>query len=718
MKNTKIVLLVVTALITAVCFYSCNRLDGTESDNAAPEVRFINTPFDSTGFNYAPIVYWIGYDSDGLISGYEYFDDSSQAGREAYRAGDAALLAYINSLSPETWIQTARTEETVFLGTVEGEIKEHVFILRSIDNKGARSGPKVHTFFRTNLAPFPPELKWAQGRPDYNNDYPVADTLFWGDTITTTYPGMEFLWKGADPDSRELNVIPLEFSYALVRIRDANGDEVRDTVPYPIYNDSSRVIGYGQGWSPWTGLTSAIFFGQETGQFEFTLRVRDDGLTMCHPDSFGHSTFYAIKPTFSKQLLIINENSACTAPERANFGCCEADSIMAFYERMLPEAYSIAELLRAAVYDSLIPEPLEYRFGDNVQIFNGTQDCQSTGTYPYQLMGQFKWIWWISDDNCNNSDFTGTTARLTALSRYLDVGGSMIMSGRRFFNSSYAISGCPASANDRLDFFERYFNINGVCASTTRNLADGADFVGASTGDQFLPDFSIDTMKVCSLRWASRRVCALPGIEYVSRAISQNSFDFSATLYTYESNTVDASYDTTNVDCIVHASTPSRAELRALPGHTTIFSVNRVYNRTKGVFGQFQYLNQAVVQGRNTAIIVCSTPSEAGQWLTTDTLEVDYTFSPVSESHNRPVGVFFQKHSTVQELNQFTGEFSFSLQVRYRTALYTYPISFMDDTPIQVFGFPFPINPVAFMIANHIIQFNSPRDLGNFDIDF
>jgi hypothetical protein len=70
MKTSKIFLLALAAMLSALVFFSCDRLDGTASTNAAPHVEFVNTPFDSTEFNYAPIVYWRGYDNDGLISGF------------------------------------------------------------------------------------------------------------------------------------------------------------------------------------------------------------------------------------------------------------------------------------------------------------------------------------------------------------------------------------------------------------------------------------------------------------------------------------------------------------------------------------------------------------------------------------------------------------------------------------------------------------------------
>lgn len=718
MKKFHLLLMALVAVTALLFVGGCDRLKGDENLNQAPDVRFINTPFDSTSFSYAPTVYWIGYDPDGLISGYEFFDDSSQAGRDAYRAGDAALAIYVGNIADDQWVHTVRTQETIYLGTVEGETKEHVFFLRSIDNKGERSQPKVRTFFRTNQAPNPPELKWSQGEEDYAHDYPIPDTLFWGDTLTTTYSGIEFLWRGSDPDSRELNIIPLEFSYALVRVRDENGAAVSDTVHWPIYNDSARVIGYGNGFTPWSGLTSVTYFGQETGEYQFTLRVRDDGLTLCAVDSFATASFYAIKPTFDKQLLVIFECSTLSGADRNNFGGREPDSILADYNEIIPTAYQYAELMRQnfAGYDSLIPYPLEARMGDNVVIWRETQDCASTAKYPYYLMGQFKWIWWISDDNCANADFPGTEERVLALSRYMNVGGNLLMSGRRYFGSSYFYGGCPGT-NGFDDFFATYFNVNGLCAKPDRTINAGADFAGAITSDAILPDLTIDSSVVCSLRWAQRRSCALPGIEYVSRAVSQTSFDFSATVYNYASNTVGGNYDTTNVDCQVFNSTPSRVELLPAENHNTILAVHRVYNRTRGVSAQFQYLNSTIIQGETRPLIVCSTPSEAGRWLTSDTLEVDYTFSPVTQENNRPVGIFFQKHSAVQEFDSRTNEFRFTLQVRFRTALYTFPISFMDRRPVNIPGFPFPIDPVSFVIANHILQFNSPANLGEFNFD-
>ncbi|MBI5058175.1 hypothetical protein HZB60_00155 [candidate division KSB1 bacterium] len=724
MRNTKYFLAACAVLIAVFVFDGCDRLTGDANPNAAPDVRFVNTPMDTSTFNYAPIVYWIGYDSDGLISGYEYYDDSTEAAREAYRQDrttPGTLKAYIDAIPADDWVRTSRTQETIYLGTAAGETKEHVFIVRAIDDKEARSLPKVRTYFRTNVAPDPPLVKWSQSADEvaFARVIVIAETLFWGDTVSTTYPGIEFLWQGNDADSRDLNIIPLEFSYALVRLPN-------DTIPHPIYGDSLNIVGYEGGWSPWSEDASVVFFGQETGDYVLTLRVRDDGLTLCHPDSFAYAYFKAIKPTFAYQLLIVDETSIPTNNELNLFGARNADSVMAFYYDLVPQAFHIAELFRSMAYDSLIPTPFEdYEIqpagsGAQVQEFDN-KNVNDGHTIPYGLIGQFKWVWVIHDNNANNTDDIGVDARQHVMDRYLRVGGQIMLSGRRLFSGGYLLAEGgeqPLSAQDNGTFFTTFFNLNTVSAKSQWGTAQPPpEFSGATTSNTFLPDLKVDTAVCASLNWRGRHFPNLTEIDYFSRATSQTSYDLSLTLYDYNSATRDASYDTTNVDCRVHASSPSVAYLQPAPGHNIIFQVDRIFNVTRDVYAQFLWMDHG--GPFDSARIVCSTPEQAGAWLTSDSLQVDYVFSPISVNHNKPVACHFQKHEVVQTRDpRNPNAFLFQLAVLYRTSLFTFPFSFLDTTEQEILPQFGPMNPVAYMVANEIINFNLPRNLGDFNFDF
>jgi hypothetical protein len=724
MKHAKYILAALAMLIATFLFYGCDRMNGKQNDNQAPIVEFVNTPMDTSTFNYAPIVYWSGKDADGYVSGYEYYDDSTEAAREAYRQDrtvPGTLLSYINAIPAENWVRTTRTQETIYLGTAAGEVKEHVFVVRAIDDKDLRSLPKVHTFFRTNIPPNPPTIKWAQDEDENAEFVPsiaIAETLFWGDTTSSVYPGVEFLWQGSDSDSRDLNIIPLEFSYALVKLP-------ADTMPYPILDDSLNIVGYGHGWSAWSQEASHVFYGFETGDYELTVRVRDDGLTLCRPDSFAYARFSAVKPTFEYQLLIVDENPVPTPNELSRFGARPDTAIMNVYYGMLPQAFEIAETFRQIAYDSLIPEPFEYTYGPvgsgaQVQEWDN-KNLELAQNIPYSVIGQFKWVWVIHDNNPTVTSHTGVMNREHVMDRYMRVGGSVMLSGRRLFDSYHLPSRTPLSTpGDQAPgpFFADFFNMYTVQVKPRWTASVVPDFEDAVTANSSYPDLAVDDSIAMTCTWGTRHYPYLPEIDYFSRAESQTSFDYSATLYTYVSSTRNASYDTTNVDCDVLASSPSVAALSPAEGHDIIFAVSRIYNRTRGVAGQFLWIDHNG-PSNHPARIICSTPEQDGAWLTSDSLEVDYTFSPISDSQNKPVACIFQKHEVRQMRDpRNPSAFIFQLTALYRSALFTFPLSFIDQTPAEVLpGFP-AMNPAAYLVAMQMLTFNSPMNLGEYNFDF
>ncbi len=785
-------LLAIAGLMVATS--SCDRTTGSEDANQSPTVNFVNTPQDSTEFSFAPIVYWIGYDADGLISGYEFHDDTSTAAREAYQ--NNTLAAYVATLGPEDWVYTTRTQETIYLGTQVGDTTDHIFFVRAIDNRGARSkneDVRARVFFRTNQAPFAPRLKWALADTEYVREMHIPDTLFLGDTTTIVYPGIEILWQGSDPDDKDLVVIPLEFRWVLVRVRDFDGNALSDTIRHPILDDSNHVVGYEGGWSDWTDLNSVIFYAGynpdtlETGDYEFTLQVRDDGLTPAElPATL---TFTAIRPTFEKQLLVIDENKTPSQVERDRNGARSDLGIMAFYHDVLPDAFNTAEELRILQgLQELIPYSLAW--DPSTVDFVRIGDTNPAGArVAYREIHRYKWVWVINDDN-PDPGFATVEDRQDVLARYMDVGGQVMISGRRVFNGGHAMNGCGtvASGDANGAFFARYFNLFTFCAKGRYTASEGTpDFKGATTPDPFLPDLKLDSA-LCrdSLQWGTnRRFSRLPEIDYFSRVQTQSGFDFSQSLYNYESASVETvvvrdnvgcdvisstettvsvappenyrqylnavrvfnftrgcnaeytgngfesgrtvllcslpggcgswsasdslqvdysffAYERKFVDCDIYTSTPSRAHLELLDGDSTALSASRIYNRTRNCYGEFLQTQQDFSRW----LIIVSTPESQGRWQDDDTLEVDYTYIPVSHNHNRPVAVVFQKQEGSFVGDEFGG-FRITLQARFRSALFTFPFSFMDTTPVDI---PFlgPKNPIAVVIANEILFFNQP----------
>ena len=189
----RIALLVGLLALIVGGYVGCDRYKGTLTSNQQPVVTFINVSVDSSLFNYAPIIYWSGYDPDGLVEFYSWYDDTTHQAIEAYENDN--LVNYVANLPPDVWTNTQETEATIYLLTQTGDTTQHIFFIRCTDNGGAESEVRARSFFRSNEAPNRPMISVL---PDENfyYEYTVPDTLLMGDTLTQTYGGLQIIWKG------------------------------------------------------------------------------------------------------------------------------------------------------------------------------------------------------------------------------------------------------------------------------------------------------------------------------------------------------------------------------------------------------------------------------------------------------------------------------------------------------------------------------------------
>lgn len=732
--RTRIVLTVLAALAMMWVYWGCDRLEGDKTPNQLPIVSFINVPVDSTVFSYAPVVRWTGYDPDGMIVAYQYHDDSTTAALNAYNAGDDALRAYINSLPDNAWTTTTATSDTIYLRRAESDsITQHIFMIRCLDDLGGYSPVKVRTFFRTNNPPNPPSVKWAldatllDDQLDYQPVYNVPDTLFWSDTTTLTYPGIGFLWQGTDPDSRELNIIPLTFSWVLVCDR-ASG--AVDTMPHPVYDDSGMVVGFASGWSPWSSSTQVTFSGwfadsqwclanrggyfNLDGSYRFLVKVRDDGLTEASAMAMAH--FAAVNPTFEKQLLIVDWNRNTSTYD--NLGGRPKQDIIDFYNGILEESFNLADDIRQYAYPFLMPDPIAYD-PNQIEWFTDADLNNLQGT-PYDYIRHFKWVWIIYDNplSLSPNEITSTVyPQLKTLMKYMDVGGQVMISGRKIFYSAF---GMPTNPNYVVDpgprniadnFVRDYLGISEITAKGRHpGQNNPADFAGAVSNDIYEPAFEVDTALIRQMRWITSRPTYLPEIDYFGRSTGRSGYDYSATVFNYQSSSSLAEYDTTNVDCQVMLATPSQATLRPHDDSKPLLRISRIYNRTRNVYGELIRFWQPVADQWR---ILVSTPVSAGAWQDSDILEVDYAFIPIETSHDEPVATNFNRIEGVLTIDFQTGGILFQGVTRYRSSLVAFPLSFMKNDRLEpitgIPGFTGEYHPVAKMLAAQILFFNGPR---------
>ncbi len=670
MRNIyRIALLGILLALIAGWQIGCDRMSGTLDTNQMPNVEFVNIPLDSSLFNYAPIVYWYGNDPDGLVEYFSWYDDTTQAALQAYDNDN--LANYVVNIPDDAWVNTVATSQKIYLLTEAGDTTQHIFFIRCTDNENAKSEIKARSFFRSNEAPNHPtvsvlpvedffegidmiEDKGYQGTL-VTTDAGYQDTLLMGNTLTQTYGGMQILWTGDDPDDRALSIIPLEFSYLIV-------DEFGEMVPFP--GDTLRE----NGWSHWSGSKTKTLYGLETGTYTFYLLSRDDGLTECAEPAWVR--FHCIKPTFQYRLLMVDENRPISGP--ADFGAVDPDTIMAFHRENLEQAWP---LMQQWVY----PDCTFAGFG--VDIFEWrNRDLSQGKSIPYSLIEKFQLVWLVDDDRPNLGNWDGVLARQHVMADYLNVGGMIMITGRRIFCGSYMICGHPSNfgTNENEQFFRTYFNVSEAFGNSWQaSEEDNIDFSGATGVALDVPDLEVDTVKVYDLRYGSRRYTSLPDIDWVGRNRE------TATLYYYRSSTADRPYDAYDVNCKVTDSTPYYCKILA-QGYDRLLSVSRIYNKSRsdslgyGVYGEFMYFADD-----NTAFIA-STPAAAGAWGYDDTLEVDFTYIPISNNHLKPVSTRYENFQETLDYERYlwTGH------VRYRTSLTSFPLYFIKNDELTSLNIP------------------------------
>jgi hypothetical protein len=736
LPKMRICFLVAAALVITAAFWGCDRLKNSVSENQIPVVYFVNVPPDSSVFNYAPLVRWTGYDSDGLISAFQYTDDTTGDAQTAYfamAANPRALTDFAVSHAL-TWTTTYHNQDTIYLRRNEGDtLTTHIFMIRAVDNDGGLSLVKGRRFSRTNLPPNTPKVKWAldvtrgTDARDYQVHYVVPDTLFWGDTITSTYGGIGFQWEGSDPDSRELNIIPLTFSWLLVN------ETTGDTMPYPMMDDSNRVIGYGRGWSPWSNSVNAVFTAasartlnsdfQLDGFYRFRVRVRDDGLTQA--DTSADATFFAYHPRFERQVLIVDWNKHPTSAEVRNFGLRDDGAINGYYRDVIPQGLQLAEQIRQRLYNNplfpqmYIPDPIEVDtawFSDKV--------LSTNYRVPYEMIRHFRWVWFINDNSPTSPPATDATEyRLKVIQDYLNVGGQVMLSGRRLFNGTFNFGGCgtnaPTEAGQAPTYFFSAHHLTSICAKPKflpSSVDWSPDFGGAITTVPYLPNLEVDTLVAESLTFGGQHYSCLPEVEFFGRSQGTTSTEGSTTLYTYNSCTSALTWEVTNEDCGVDSSvsTATQAVLIPVGNHTRILNVTRVYNVTRNVYGEFMYVT-STGEWPGVWRIVVSTPREAGIWTSQDSLQVDYTYVPIDPSHDQPVASDYSRFQAVLSIDYVTGRIRYIAESRFRTAVFCFPLSFVrNDTTVGVSDFTLAdlsAKPGAWVVAYQALFFNAPKSV-------
>ncbi|MBM3325825.1 MAG: hypothetical protein FJY65_02420 [Calditrichaeota bacterium] len=554
-------------------------LKGTVESNQNPVVEFANVPADSDVFSYAPVVYWKGRDPDGFVEYFLYADiiDSTALADPDY---------YIPFIPAEAWRRTEASSDTIFLLTTPGQVTQHIFYLKCVDDRGAESAVIYRRFFRTNKPPNVPRIKWFTAPDDsFNTDIRLRDTLYVLDRTTEIWSGLGFTWRSSDPDDRDLYKIPLEYRYYLEKVP-------HDTIWQWVARD-------------WTIRQDLVFSGLETGHYRFTVWVRDDSYELsARPAS---ADFDVYKPTFEQTILLFNSTSENPngRPNRGN---------------VIPGT-QIGDLYRS----------LASRYPDVNYVHYPNPDSI---TLHKAYLGRFRLVIWCSENmDPNEAPFE------SALRDYVRVGGNLWVVGS-FVRKNILPSTAYTIIN--LANGSRFGGpLAGVSVPTNE-----AEFTGAKSGVRDLPDLAIDTAVSADVfrRFFTQRYKTyplLPGIDIMTAGSSVE------TVYYFKSYTDTASGDVRNdlaevrtwVDTINYPPTPVDCILRL--SKKRVLEVTRVYNATRGDSGEVLTLTNNVGSSGETVVKVSykfGTP-----WAPGDTVWVNYRYQPYSEFHLKPCGIRFER---------------------------------------------------------------------------
>ncbi len=135
-------LFILTLALTTIYFVlgGCEGIEQPEPDkNKEPETELTGVPLDSSNTFYRVHLFWKGFDSDGLIQGFEYaVDDTSRN---------------------EFWVFTTRSDSEFVFNTATEESQQqrrsHLFFVRAIDNEGKEdpSPSEIQFFAQTSAQP-------------------------------------------------------------------------------------------------------------------------------------------------------------------------------------------------------------------------------------------------------------------------------------------------------------------------------------------------------------------------------------------------------------------------------------------------------------------------------------------------------------------------------------------------------------------------------------
>lgn len=378
------------AVILILAFWSCKPVTSPPAENKPPHTTLSNVPVPNDTLFPLVQITWDGGDDDGYIVGCEY-----------------SYTTYHLQKGDSVYFDWVRTEEEVFEVIFESSdvMNKQVLRVRAIDDKGAVD-PTPAT-----LTIYTPQTILPVSTLLFPND---NDDFFYLDTPTDWWEGVPLLFTAYDKDG-----LVVEYAYSI---------------------DGSDWI-----WTKDTSLTLTPDMFAQPLEGKHTIRVTAKDNTNLFDPQGDEITIEFVKPTFEKNLLIIDETDERSFPGSVNATDSDVDS---FY----------------------------------TELFNpdSSWDLLRNGFPAKRILGQYKLILWHAD-----SPTSGGPHQLpqyqAQMTDYLNVGGNLIATGWQLISSFAYGSSLPNTVFEPGSFVHDYLHIN----KADESPYIPGDFLGAAGKNGF-----------------------------------------------------------------------------------------------------------------------------------------------------------------------------------------------------------------------------------------
>ncbi len=230
----------------------CGKSDpGILVDNVRPEVELSAAPgfpTDTTSVvAYSVRLSWFGSDSDGVVTEFEYAVDPPAEGDTAWVSTAASEISILFPSPDPLKLPPGALPPP---GQSVRSAEYHTFVVRAVDNEGARSAPVSRSFTSFTVAP---STTIVTPRP--NNQQPVSTT-----------PSITISWTGTDPDG-VLSQRPVKYKFKLVPASDIDPANPNGVTPGRLQEYfGADAVNFFASWDSVAGDTLSKFYEGLTPQ--------------------------------------------------------------------------------------------------------------------------------------------------------------------------------------------------------------------------------------------------------------------------------------------------------------------------------------------------------------------------------------------------------------------------------------------------------------------